>query len=222
MLYTVARTHAKLLANDPNYNDTDILALFNEVYGAYWESFLKDRVTLVTSFVTFGANQFAAEASTAVREVLDLARSVALPLATTTVGNIIERDEFDAVVADSTVNPDAIPASVYPIRWGSRMKADNSKPIIAVFPPSLGTSFGAYVYPLPNTVSTSSPAGDLQGTDDDGYAVARLVALEVMARNGEDPADIERVFSLFDQKSQSKMQTIRERVKPRPAEGKDQ
>lgn len=225
MIYTTMRTHARLLANDPNgvVNDADVLALSQDVYGTYWESFLRDRLTLSSSFVVFAANEYIAQAATAVRDVQSLVRKVSIPQ--TYDGDPVlpvERDEFEAVVADTENNAADNGIVTLPRRWGMRMKNDNSKPLIAIYPATTGVTLDAYIYPLPNTLSTSSPDGDLQGDDSDGYSVARLTACEIMLRNGEDPEDIRGVFNLLDQRIQDKFQGIVARTQPRPSAVKEQ
>jgi hypothetical protein len=225
MIYTVARTHARLLARDPNgvVIDADVLALFQDVYTSYWVSFLRDRLTPVASFVTFNANQYVAEAATAVRDVQSIFRSVGYPQATDiSPANELERDDFEAVVADVDLRPADQGVLAIPKRWGIRMKQDNSKPLVAIYPATTGCVLGAHVYALQNTLSTVSPGGDLQGDDTDGYAVARLVACEIMALNGEDETDIMAVFKLLDQKVQDKYQAIVRRTQPRDTAEKEQ
>ena len=226
MIYTVARTHARLLAKDPNGNvsDTSILALFQDVYTSYWESFLKDRVQLVDSFVQFSTGEYMVEAAYACRDVQSIARNAVLPQVA--LGGSAapyapaERDDFEAVAVDAE---NAGANASFPIRFGVRMKEDNSQPVIVIHPPvSANLILDAYVYPLCNTLSTTSPVGDLRGDDNDGYAVARLVACEVMGINGEAQEDIQGVFNLLDQKVQDKFKTMRWRAQPRDREDKEQ
>jgi hypothetical protein len=224
MLYTTARTNARMLASDPNGDvpDADVLALFQETYETYWESYLRDRLALQSGFVTFAANGYVAEASVEVRDVQSLVPSVGLPVSTTGAHTKpIERDDYESVVQDTEMNPTHSPLAV-PLRWGIRTKNDNSKPVVAIYPASSGATFAAWVYPLLNTLSTTPGTGDLQGTTKDGYSVARLVACQIMGLNGEDPADIEGVFKLLDQQVQDKFKGMRWRTQPRDAEDKEQ
>lgn len=224
MLYTEARTHARVLASDPNGDvpDDQVLALFQETYETYWESFLKDRLSLQSGFVTFAANEYMAEATVAVRDVQSLVPSVALPISTTGAkARAIERDDFDAVVVDAEEYSSHGPIAT-PLRFAVRAKADNQKPVVAIYPPSSGSTFAAWTYPLLNTLSTTPTTGDLQGSVKDGYSVARLVACQIMGLNGEDQADIDAVFKLLDQQIQDKYKSVIMRTQPRESEGKEQ
>lgn len=224
MLYTDARTQARRLASDPNgdVSDADVLALFQEVYETYWESYLRDRLALQSGFVTFATNGYVAEATVAVRDVQSLVPSVGLPISTTgSRTKPIERDDYEAVVQDTEMNPTHSNLAT-PLRWGIRTKNDNSKPVVAVYPASTGSTFAAWVYPLLNTLSATPGTGDLQGTTKDGYSVSRLVACEIMNLNGEDPGDIEATFKLLDQQVQDKFRGMRWRTQPRDAEDKEQ
>lgn len=223
MLYTTCVDHARRLARDPNgaVADADVLELAQDVYEAYWGTFIRDRLELTANFVTFAANEYSAEASVAVRDVKDLVASAGLP-ASTTGGRVrvVERDEFEAVTADSE---NAGATSAYPYRWGMRAQTDSNAPIIAIYPPSAGAlTMAAWTYPLLNTLSAVSPGGDLQGTNRDGYSVARLLACEIMLVNGEDPAEIQAVFNLLDQAVKDKFRDIDWRKKPRTSEDKEQ
>jgi hypothetical protein len=230
VIYTTARTHARLIAKDPNgvVVDADVLSIFQDVYDTYWETFLRDRLWLLSSFVQFDVNEYVKEANTAVRDVQAIVRHLLIPLSGGGTGaqvvgspqGAFERDDFEAVCADAEhigLVTDA------PLRWGVRTKKDNSKPIIVIHPPASGLAvYDAWVYALPNTLSVTSPGGDLQGEDKDGYAVARLAALQIMAANGEDPQDIEQEFKLLDQKVQDKYREIGWRAAPRPGPDPEQ
>ncbi len=224
MIYTTARTYARDLARDPsgNVDDAKVLAIFQDMYEIYWETFLRERLSLFTAFVTFGANQYVAEANTAVRDVQSLVRVASLPNSNVSQIGVIERDEFEAVCADADADTDGIGATVDTLRWGMRKKLDNSKPVIAVYPISAGHSLGAYAYAECNTLSTTPGSGDLQGDVGDGYAVARMAACEIMNQNGEEPGLIEVVFRMLDQKVQGKMNVSRWRTQPRDTEDKEQ
>jgi hypothetical protein len=214
-----------MLAKDPNGDvvDADVLAIFQDCYTSYWTTFLRDRITPIPGFVTFAVNEYIAEASTAVRDVQSLMRAVTLPQSTTgNPMNELERDEFEAVVADVENNPADNGVIALPKRWGMRQKVDNSKPIIAIYPATTGITLAAHAYALQNTLSTVPGTGDLQGDPDDGYAVARLAACEIMSINGEDPADIQTVFNLLDQKVKDKFRDINWRTQPRESANKEQ
>lgn len=227
MIYTTARTHARRLARDPNsaLDDTTVLTLFQDVYTSYWETFLKDRVLFVVSLVTIPVNAYMANATPDVRDITSLCLPNAGPPINPDTNPLfpMERDDFDAVCVDSE---NIIPIggqSTGPRRWGMRMQTGSNKPLIAIYPRTdTELIMSGFVYSLPNVLSTVVGAGDLQGTDLDGYTVARIVAAEIMAINGEDPADIDTVFKLLDQRVQDKYAGVVRRSKPRSTEDKEQ
>lgn len=212
-------THAMLLANDASFNLEDATALFDEIYQRYWFEFLKDRIKIITDFVSFAEGEYVTTSTTAVRAILNLmldatpnSDSAALAL---------WRDDFHAVMLDAAYSsPTGNPTT----RWGAQKLEGGGTFRVAIYPqhnvvaPSTLT-FDAEVLPEYTTPTTTTA---LDGDDVDAFNVARLTAVEIMIRNGEDPEDVKLVFGALERSVQTKFQYILERGEPNEHPQKEQ
>lgn len=214
--YTETVAHALILANDPNFDTTQLAALFDEMYQRYWKMFLKDRVKFLASFITFSQDNYVKATTVAAREILNLTS------ATTATGTLGEprlgmtRDEFEAVCSDA----EALAESGTPIRWGAIKNQGDDYWRIAIFPATEAVvSFSADILPAYTTPSGSTA---LEGDDVDAFNVARLTAVEVMIRNGDDSNDIQAVWAPLDDAIKEKFAYMMERARPNERPQKEQ
>jgi hypothetical protein len=213
--YTQTKTHALLLANDTTFSSTDADALLDEIYQRYWYGFLKDRIKLVTGFLTYADTQFVVTNASAAREIINLEANAGT--ATTAAPVLpLQRDDFHAVCADAA---NAVKSATTQ-RWGAEKVQGSSFFRVAIFPPASGAlTFDAEVFP---EYTTPSGATALEGDDVDAFNVARLAACEIMVRNGEDAEDIAKVFSLLDEAIKQKFVYITRRGRPNERATKEQ
>jgi len=215
---TQAIAHALLLANDTTFSATDAAALLDELYQRYWSTFLKDRVKTVASFVSFSSGEYVKTNAVAAREILSLGTDMTggLTLGATNRA-ALTRDEFEAVCSDCE-QTNAL--SDIPLRWGAYKNQGDSFWRIAIFPGAEGALiFEAEI--LPEYVTPTGSAS-LEGDDVDAFNVARLTAIEIMVRNGDDASDIQAVWAPLDQAVKDKFQYVLERSRPNEHPQKEQ
>lgn len=214
---TQVTAHALLLANDTTFAAADVAALQDEIYQRYWNTFLKDRVAQTATFVSFADGEYCKTNTVAAREILNLmlVATGATGLSSPRVG--MRRDDFEAVCADSEhLNT----KNAGPVRWGAYKNKGDSFWRIAIFPAADGSiALGAEYLP---EYTTPSGATALEGDDVDAFNVARLTAVEVMVRNGDDAEDIQKVWAPLDQAVKDKFQYVLERARPNEHPQKEQ
>ena len=216
--YTQTKAHALLLANDANFDSTQADSILDEMYQRYWKTFLKDRVKVIGNFVTFAENDYLKANTVAAREILALTVNSTSTATGSAPRGAISRDEYDAVCADSEA---AAVAGVTgdAARWAAYKNQGDDYWHIAIFPPSVGATFQAEILPAYTTPSAGTA---LEGDDVDAFNVARLAAIEIMVRNGDDPADIQQVWAPLEQAIKDKFQYILERGRPNEHPQKEQ
>lgn len=215
--YTQTRTHALFLANDTTFSTSDADLVMDEMYQRYWNQFLKDRVKTVTAFVTYADGDYAKVSAAGGRQILSLNTNATTTASITGSPRIaMERDDYDAVCDDSEHTTKAAITQ----RWAAYKNQGDAFWHVAIFPPASGAlTFEAEVLP---EYTTPSGATALEGDDVDAFNVARLVAVEIMVRNGDDPADIQAVWAPLDQAVKDKFQYVIERATPLERAGKEQ
>lgn len=214
--YTQTKAHALLLANDATFSSADADALLDEMYQRYWNTFLKDRVKFVDAFVSFSQNDYIKTNAVAAREILNLVEDATGTIALGGLRGGITRDEFEAVCSDS----EALNAASTPQRWGAVKNQGDAFWRIAIFPATDGViTYGAEILP---EYTTPSGGTALEGDDVDAFNVARLTAIEIMIRNGDDAADIQAVWAPLDQAVKDKFAYLMERSRPNEHAAKEQ
>lgn len=212
------RTHALLLANDSTFDSTQANSLIEEIHQRYWKEFLKERVKVVAAFVKILDGGYIATTESDARDILNLMHD-----ATPNVDSqapVLRRDDFHAVVEDSE---QVVVGQTELLRWGAQRIQGSSRFRVAVFPPaSAATTLDLDAEILPEYAALAADGTALEGDDVDGYNVARLVACEVMVRNGDDPNDIAAVFAPLESVVREKFAYIMELARPNERTGKEQ